>query len=113
MFYTYILTNPAKTVFYTGHTDDLTVRMQQHKYGALKGFTAKYNCNALLWYEIHNSRDAAFKKERQIKAWKRDWKRNLIGAANPGWDDLSVNMTMDDLYTPERMSADTRAELNL
>lgn len=66
--------------------------MEQHKKGQYKGFAAKYGCNRLVWYEEHPSREAAFKKERQIKAWKRAWKIELIETANPNWLDIANMM---------------------
>jgi len=78
MFYAYICTNTLRGTLYTGHTDDLSARTEQHKQKIFDGFTAKFNCDQLVWFEIHPIRDAAFKRERQIKKWKRDWKLNLI-----------------------------------
>ncbi len=52
------------------------------------GFTAKYGCDQLVWYEIHNTREAAFQRERRIKEWRRSWKLMLIEEENPSWVDL-------------------------
>ena len=53
-----------------------------------KGFTSKYGVHTLVWYEVYDSRHAAFRRERQIKEWKRVWKLELIEKSNPGWIDL-------------------------
>ena len=103
MFYVYILTNKARTVLYTGHTDCLTSRMTQHIEKTHRGFTEKYNCDLLLWYELHETRDRAFERERQIKKWDRQWKENLIDDFNSQRADLFPGLTMDDLYNPLRI----------
>ncbi|HRD27379.1 MAG TPA: hypothetical protein PLO65_03665 [Caulobacter sp.] len=54
----------------------------------LRGFTAKYDVNRLVWYEVHDTREAAKSCERRIKKWKRAWKIRLIEETNPGWLDL-------------------------
>jgi putative endonuclease len=53
------------------------------------GPTAKYGVSLLVWYESHESRDAAFRRERQLKEWKPAWKIEMIERLNPGWRDLS------------------------
>lgn len=73
---------------YTGVTSDLPARVHQHKSGTLEGFTKKYKVSRLVWYEVHESAEAAITREKQIKEWKRDWKKNLIEHDNPRWDDL-------------------------
>jgi putative endonuclease len=77
---------------YTGSTDDLGVRVGQHKTKHFDGFTAKYGVDKLVWFESHPSRDHAFRRERQIKEWKRLWKLQLIEARNPNWLDLAPDL---------------------
>lgn len=88
MFHTYIITNRLKSKLYTGHTEDLVQRMEQHKYRLFKGYAAKHHCQYLLWYEEYESRHEAFIRERRIKKWKREWKVNLIEEENPEWLDI-------------------------
>ena len=88
MFYVYILSNQRHTVFYTGFTDDLYRRIYEHKHKLQPGFTAKYNCDKLLYFEEFTIADEATHREKQIKKYKRDWKKNLINAMNPEWRDL-------------------------
>ncbi len=90
MFYTYIMTNKRMGTLYIGHTDNLGNRVEQHKQKIFKGFSAKYNCVHLVWFEGHPSRDEAFKRERQIKAWQRAWKIRMIEEENPNWLDISL-----------------------
>jgi putative endonuclease len=88
MFYVYIVASGRNGTLYTGMTDDLAKRIWQHKTKEIPGFTAKYGCDKLVWFEAHDTREAAFKRERNIKEWRRAWKLRLIEAANPDWDDL-------------------------
>jgi len=70
-------------------TDDLARRVWEHKSGLFPGFTRKYDIKILVWYEVHESRESAFQRERQIKKWNRAWKLALIERLNPGWRDLA------------------------
>jgi len=87
-FFTYIVASRRNGTIYTGSTDDLAKRTGEHRDKIRQGFTAKYGVSILVWYEVHETRAAAFKRERQIKEWKRVWKLELIEKANPSWDDL-------------------------
>lgn len=73
---------------YIGMTDDLARRIWEHREKINPGFTAKYGCDKLVWYELHETRDAAFTRERQLKEWRRSWKLMLIEADNPTWRHL-------------------------
>ncbi len=73
---------------YTGVTSDLIKRIDQHKNKTVKGFTAKYNCNKLGYYEIGNGMEGCILREKQIKAGSRQNKIKLIAEMNPGWKDL-------------------------
>jgi len=90
MFYFYIVTNKRNGTLYTGHTDDLANRIEAHRQKVFKGFSSRYNCYHLVWFETHPSREDAFKRERQIKEWKRAWKIELIENDNPEWFDISL-----------------------
>ncbi len=89
MFYVYIMANRRNGTLYTGHTDDLGRRMEEHKFGTTRGFARKYGCDKLVWFEEYPTRDSAFKRERQIKEWRRRWKLELIEAENPHWLDIA------------------------
>lgn len=90
MFYTYIVTIKRNGTLYTGHTDNLGARVQAHRQKIFKGFSAKYHCCRLVWFQPFATRDEAFKKERQIKEWQRKWKLELIELENPEWLDISM-----------------------
>ena len=87
--YVYILTNNQKSVLYTGVTSDLQKRIYQHKHKMTLGFTSKYNCNSLVWYEQVDEITAAITREKQIKAGSRKKKEALINTMNPRWEDLA------------------------
>ncbi len=90
--YVYILTNPNNTVLYTGVTSNLVRRLHQHKTKALPGFSAKYNCTKLVWFEQADEITSAIAREKQIKAGSRKKKENLINAVNPQWNDLTGSL---------------------
>ena len=87
-FYVYILCSKRNGTLYTGATSDLIKRVYEHKNGLVEGFTNKYKVNRLVWYEIHDSAEAAIRREKQIKKWNRAWKLELIEKGNPQWGDL-------------------------
>lgn len=87
-FYVYIATNKPYGVLYTGMTDDLNRRMWEHREHLRRGFAHKYNCETLVWYEVHETRESAFLRERRIKEWKREWKIRLVNETNPAWRDI-------------------------
>ena len=87
-FFTYLLASGRNGTLYCGHTDDIAARVWKHREKTFGGFTARYGVTRLVWYEAHDSREAAFQRERRIKTWNRAWKVRLIQAANPGWRDL-------------------------
>jgi putative endonuclease len=97
MFYTYILASRRNGTLYTGMTDDLIRRMEEHKGKAFSGFTAKHEVTHLVWFEEHPDRQLAFRRERQIKEWQRLWKIGLIERTNPNWRDLTGEL--DQLIT--------------
>ena len=87
-FYVYILASRRNGTLYVGMTDDLVKRIWLHREEILPGFTKQHGVKKLVWYEVHNSRESAFRRERQIKKWNRVWKLELIEKTNPTWRDL-------------------------
>ena len=81
----YILTNPGKTVLYTGVTNNLKLRVRQHEKnrGINKTFAGKYFCNKLIYYEEFVSPIRAIKREKEIKKLSRANKMKLIATKNP------------------------------
>jgi len=84
----YILTNHHNSVLYTGVTSDLKKRVYQHRQKLVKGFTSRYKCFKLVFYEISDDILAALEREKQIKAGSRQKKIDLIREMNPEWRDL-------------------------
>ena len=79
-YFVYIVTNPGRTVFYIGVTNDLATRLQQHysNRGNLTTFAGKYNCYNLIYWERHQFIEHAVEREKEIKKWCREKKENLI-----------------------------------
>ncbi len=75
--------------FYVGVTNNLQRRIRQHKEHETDGFTARYNIDRLVWYEIFGYVHDAIAREKQLKGWRREKKIQLIEAKNPTWQDLS------------------------
>ena len=88
-FYVYITTNPDRTVLYTGVTNDLEKRVNEHKSGSGSQFTAKYKICRLVYFEEYQSINDAIAREKQIKDGSRKKKITLIESKNPNWLDLS------------------------
>ena len=84
----YILSNKRNGTLYTGVTSDLIKRIWQHRNELVDGFSKKYSTHMLVYYEVHDDMVNAITREKQIKAWKREWKINLIEEFNPYWRDL-------------------------
>ena len=88
-YYVYILTNSHNTVLYIGVTNDLRKRVYEHKNHLDKGsFTAQYNIEKLVYFEVSSDVKVAIEREKQLKGWNRKRKNKLIESKNPNWDDL-------------------------
>jgi putative endonuclease len=86
--FVYLLASGVRGTLYVGITSDLLKRIWEHRTKAVPGFTARYGVDRLVWYERHENAEAAIRREKQIKEWKREWKFNLIEDDNPHWADL-------------------------
>lgn len=86
--YTYILANKPRGVLYIGATSDIAARMTQHREGKGSAFARRYGLNRLVLVEHHPTIEDAIAREKAMKAWKRDWKIELVEKANPDWRDL-------------------------
>jgi putative endonuclease len=84
----YIMASQRNGTLYTGVTSNLPQRVHQHRAGLIPGFTARYGCKLLVWYELHEEMPVAIAREKQIKAGSRRKKLALIEATNPAWRDL-------------------------
>ncbi|MBU1896013.1 GIY-YIG nuclease family protein [Patescibacteria group bacterium] len=86
-YYIYIMASPSGTL-YTGVTNNLFRRVWEHKMKLMDGFTKKYNCTRLVYYEEFKNINEAIRREKQIKNWGRKKKEFLIKTKNQHWSDL-------------------------
>jgi putative endonuclease len=94
MFFVYLLASKPHGTLYVGVTADLLKRVWEHKNKVVSGFTSRYGVDKLVWFEAHDSWESALKREKQIKEWRRAWKRELIEADNPHWIDLFPGLSL-------------------
>ena len=87
-YFVYLLASRRHGTLYCGVTNSLLRRVFEHKTRQVPGFTAKYRVDRLVWYEPHEDVNEAISREKRIKRWRRQWKVELIEAANPDWSDL-------------------------
>jgi putative endonuclease len=88
-YYVYIMASDSGTL-YTGVTNDLVRRISEHKQDLIDGFTKKYQCHKLAYYENYTNIKGAIAREKQLKNWNRNKKQELINKVNPHWQDLSL-----------------------
>jgi putative endonuclease len=88
-YYVYIMASKSKTI-YVWVTNNLQRRVYEHKNKVFKWFTAKYDCNKLVYFERYWNINQAIEAEKKVKKYKREWKIELIQKDNPSWKDLSL-----------------------
>jgi len=88
----YIMASGWNGTLYIGVTSDLVKRVWEHKQDAVEGFTHQYSVHDLVWFEQHAPMESAISREKALKAWKREWKIELIQKSNPRWQDLYGNL---------------------
>ena len=86
--YVYIMASRRNGTLYIGVTSDLPGRVYAHRNGLIGGFTKKYGCNLLVWYQAFDDMDSARHREFQVKEWRRACKLGVIEEMNPEWQDL-------------------------
>ena len=91
-YFVYIMTNKSKTVLYIGVSGDLQNRIYEHENGLTGGFTKKYNCHYLIYYEHFQSIDDAILREKELKKWRREKKEDLINHFNAEWRFLNKDV---------------------
>ena len=87
-YFVYIMASKKNGTLCLGVTSNLQRRVWKHKNNVHEGFTKKYGVHRLVWYEMTNQIEAAIRREKQMKKWRRQWKIDLIEENNPNWDDL-------------------------
>ena len=93
MYWVYLLASRPHGTLYLGKANNLPRRIWEHKSKAVPGFTAKYGVDRLVWFEAHETLESAFRREKQLKGWRRAWKIQLIEKDNPQWIDLYNNLS--------------------
>ena len=98
------MVNKPNGTIYIGLTDNIEERVKEHKLKVYpNSFTAKYNCDKLVYFEEFQNDKEAIIREKRFKKWKRDWKIRLIEDMNPSWMGLSMNLNIDiSKYDDER-----------
>jgi putative endonuclease len=86
--FVYIMASRRNGTIYIGSTADLPRRVWEHRNDVVPGFTRKYGCHLLVWFETYDSQEEARLRERRMKEWKRAWKIREIEGFNPDWADL-------------------------
>jgi len=99
----YIMTNKPRGTLYIGVTSNLYQRVQQHREGAIAGFTATHGLKRLVWCETFESMVEAIQREKSLKRYLRDWKINLIERDNPHWVDLYEEMMRMPTLPPGKL----------
>ncbi len=105
----YLLARASHSTLYTGVTSNLIQRIEQHRSGAIKGFTARWGIKRLVWFEMHDDMEAAIRREKQVKRWARQWKYDLIAKGNPTWRDLAEDLSFAPLALHENRQAPGQA----
>lgn len=91
-YFVYILVSRSGNALYTGMTNDLRRRFDQHQRGDTGAHTQKYRIRKLIYFEVHEDLEMAFLREKRIKRWRRQWKIDLIESINPHWRDLAFEL---------------------
>jgi putative endonuclease len=103
----YMLASRRHGTLYIGVTSNLLVRIVQHREGLIPGFTKAYGVRLLVWYEMHDTMEAAIVREKRLKDWRRAWKIALIEARNEDWADLGVGLGLPRLTSAPVKESDT------
>jgi putative endonuclease len=88
-YWVYILTNKRCSALYIGITNNIALRLWQHRYGEAEGFAKRYHLNRLVWVEHFRNVNDAIACEKKLKGWRRARKIVLVEKMNPRWLDLS------------------------
>ena len=102
-FWVYIMASVSGTL-YLGMTDDLASRVRQHKAGKIKGFSKKYRCTRLVYFESFDYVQVAIGREKQLKGWRRSKKIALIQKLNPRWLDFAEKWDAEMRFANQSVS---------
>ena len=93
----YVMANGWRNVIYIGVTNNLYIRYLQHKTGVVEGFTKKYKCHHLIYYEEYTYIEDAIRREKELKGWRREKKMRLIRQQNPLLKDLAAELGWNEI----------------
>ncbi len=110
VYFTYIMASKSRTI-YVGVAGDLLRRVFQHKQKIHAGFSARYNCSRLVWFQRFSEVNEAIQREKELKGWSRDKKIALVESTNPTWEDLSQAWYPHLTATRESRQADPSLRL--
>lgn len=102
-YYVYIITNKYRSTYYVGMTNNLGIRLPQHKENIVKGnktFASKYNIEFLVYYEKFTWVQQAIAREKEIKCWRRDKKIDLIRSFNDNFEFLNHHFVNQYVIPP-------------
>jgi putative endonuclease len=102
-YYVYIITNKYRTTFYTGMTNNLPLRLQQHADNIVEGnntFASRYKIEFLVYFEKFTWVQLAIAREKEIKSWRRDKKLDLIRSFNHDFEFLNSSFVKDYVIPP-------------
>ena len=102
-YWVYIVASRTGTL-YIGMTNDLYVRIQQHKSGAIEGFSSKYRCDRLVYWESFDEVVKAINREKQLKGWRRSKKIAVIESMNSRWEDLAEKWGAEMAFAGEAIT---------
>ncbi len=91
VYYVYFMCSINRRSLYIGVTNGLTRRVREHKLGLIPGYTRRYHCVCLVYYEEYQSINDAISREKELKGWTRKRKNALVEAMNPQWEDIAAN----------------------
>ena len=91
-FYVYILASRRNGTLYVRVTSDIARRIEEHRSGAVPGFTSEHDVKTLVHYEVFDDAENAILREKRLKKWNRSWKLELIEKDNPDWLDLTETL---------------------
>ena len=103
-YWVYIVASHSGTL-YIGMTNNLYVRVQQHKSGEIEGFSSQYKCNRLAYWESFDDVLKAINREKQLKGWRREKKVALIETMNPRWEDLAEKWGAEMAFAGQSIAA--------
>ncbi len=90
-YFIYFMISNNRSALYIGVTNNIQRRIFEHKQHAIDGYTKKYNCVNLVYFEETSSIEDAIAREKQLKKWGRNKKNALVESMNPNWVDLSLD----------------------